>query len=197
MVWWMRWVCTLWTFLTEVRHQGPVIWRPYLVLVLYRPAASRLVMMALTKGSRQPCMTLMTLEIDADLRYSHCCVLYWWVHLWCRAPTKLNIDGTTDSEDQCGRITVKLSALSFPNNSLLSGGDPESDSVNEINQEKKSTNRKWTCQTPCLLTTNRISTAAVALFTSLMLLVYLSPLFVFEYVVARRYRGPAVSCVCM
>lgn len=54
------------------------------------------------------------------------------------------VEATTDSEDQCGKITKKLSALALPtNNSLVSGGDLESDSVNELYSERKSTDRKF------------------------------------------------------
>ena len=53
------------------------------------------------------------------------------------------MEATTDSEDQCARIANKLSALSLPaNNSLVSGGDLESDSVNDLQIEKKTTDRE-------------------------------------------------------
>ncbi|XP_067942325.1 uncharacterized protein [Watersipora subatra] len=50
------------------------------------------------------------------------------------------IEATTDSEDQCSRIANKLSALSLPpSSSLVSGADLESDSVNELIAERKTT----------------------------------------------------------
>ena len=69
-------------------------------------------------------------------------LVYQYVHS-SRKTLSPAVEGTTDSEDQCSRIANRLSSLTLPaNNSLVSGGDLESDSVNEIAIERKTADRE-------------------------------------------------------